>query len=102
MTSISERLRVSFNTHFEWMALATGLFLMALMDPSVDASSWCLFERLGVYFCPGEGLGHSIAYLFRGELAEAWKAHPVGPLAVAVMGGRIFYLIRNLINSTNS
>ncbi|MEQ9265320.1 MAG: DUF2752 domain-containing protein [Balneolaceae bacterium] len=78
-----------FKTHFEWMAFLTGLILMASMSPSDTGLSFCLFERLGVSFCPGEGLGHSISYLFRGEFNEALQANLMGPFAVLILGLRI-------------
>lgn len=94
-----------FKYHFEWIALLTGLVLMGLMNPHVDNGvSFCLFEMANLNFCPGEGVGHSIAYTFRGELGEAVQAHPFGPAAVLILSGRIFYLwkrvfIRNKNNS---
>ncbi|HCI72364.1 MAG TPA: DUF2752 domain-containing protein, partial [Balneola sp.] len=47
--------------HIEWVAFMIGLILMATMDPMTKGTSFCFFELLGISFCPGEGLGHSIA-----------------------------------------
>lgn len=86
-------IRNVFNRHFEWLALCTGLVLMATMNPYTDhGTSLCLFELLDVPFCPGEGLGHSIAFFFRGDFTNAISAHPVGPASVFVLSGRIVYL----------
>ena len=41
---------------------------------------------------PGYGLGHSISFLFRGNLVESLDANYLGPLAVLIIGHRIFHL----------
>lgn len=82
-----------YKYHFEWVALALGLLFMGLMNPYVDTgSSLCLFEALNFNFCPGEGLGHSIAFTFRGDLNEAIEAHPVGPFTILILSGRVLFL----------
>lgn len=87
-----------FQRHFEWVALMGAVLVMALMNPYVDTGlSWCLFERAGVPFCPGEGLGHSIAFIFRGDFGNAFQANALGPFALIVLGGRILYLIKQNI-----
>lgn len=85
-----------FKTHFEWMAFLLGLILMASMSPTDTGLSFCLFERVGVSFCPGEGLGHSIAYLFRGEFNEALQANLMGPVAVVILSLRIGSIWKDL------
>lgn len=87
-------LRQIFNLHFEWVALATGIILLAFMNPYVEQSaSWCLFEWVGIPFCPGEGLGHSISFIFRGEIYKAMEANIIGVFALPVILGRIGVLI---------
>jgi hypothetical protein len=54
-----------------------------------------LFDALGVSFCPGCGLGHSIAWLARGDLAASFQAHPLGLPAVGLVGYRIVDLVRH-------
>ncbi len=67
--------------------------LMGLMDPYVSSSqSLCLLELVNFPFCPGEGLGHAIAFTFRGEISQAMQAHPFGLPAVLILLGRIGYL----------
>lgn len=83
-----------FNRHFEWMALGAGLLLMALMNPYAEqGGSWCLLKLSGVSFCPGEGLGHSIAFIFRGDWHSAMQANVLGPFAIAILLGRIGMLL---------
>ena len=74
-----------------WIA---GLVLLAVMDPtSTDAHySFCLFKFIGIQFCPGCGLGHSISYLFHGNIKASFAAHPLGLFALATIVFRIYRL----------
>lgn len=84
-----------FQHHFEWLALAAGLLAMALMNPyESQGASWCLLEWAGLNYCPGEGLGHSIAYSVRGDFSNAMNAHIMGPAAIIILAGRIAYLLK--------
>ena len=82
-----------FFFHFEWFALATGLLLMALLDPLSTAPSVCPLDLLNVEFCPGEGLGRSISYGFRGNFTASMQAHPAGLAAIIIISGRIITII---------
>ncbi len=85
-----------FKNHFEWVAFASALAVMAMMNPYVDnGPSWCLFELAGFTFCPGEGLGHSIAFLFRGDFAQAVQSNVVGPFTAVILLSRVLYLLYN-------
>lgn len=48
---------------------------------------------MGFQFCPGCGLGHSISYLFHGQVQDSLNAHPLGILALPVISFRIFKLV---------
>ena len=75
-----------------WMV---GLAAMAAADPTAPPLlDLCLFDALGVSFCPGCGLGHSIAWFARGEIAASFQAHPLGVPAVGLLLYRIVHLIR--------
>lgn len=92
-----------FDKHFEWIALAVGLTLMAAMNPYVDnGSSWCLFETLGISYCPGDGLGHSVAFLVRGDYIRAFEANMMGPAAVLVISSRVLYLLHSIYFKRNN
>lgn len=86
-----------FFLHFEWLALASGLLLMAFLDPAGSGASFCPVDRLGFDFCPGEGLGMSIAYGFRGEFAASFQLHPLGIPAIGILTGRIISIFRRNI-----
>lgn len=87
-------LKKTFFLHYEWILLASGLLLMATLNPATNSGTLCLFHNIGIEFCPGCGLGRSVAYLFRGEFAASLQMHPGGVLAVIIIFsriGQIFY-----------
>ena len=77
---------------FAWMA---ALLAMAIMEPGEShLFSFCPFSYM-LKWCPGCGLGHAIAWLFRGEFVVSWQAHPLGIPAVLLLSLRsvkLFYL----------
>lgn len=89
--------------HFEWIVFLAGLLLIGMMNPYIDnGSTLCLLDAAGFPFCPGEGLGHSIAFTFRGDFSNALTAHPFGPAAILIMSGRICYLWKRAFQQINS
>jgi hypothetical protein len=70
-----------------------GLIWLAFMNPSETHFSLCPLKNLGFSFCPGCGLGHSISYLFHGQIKESFHQHPLGIFALMVILMRIFQLI---------
>ncbi len=83
----------NFRKYFELTAWISGLVLLALMNPQTDTHySFCLFKFIGVKYCPGCGLGHSISYLFHGNFKASFNAHPLGLFAVLVIMKRIYHL----------
>jgi hypothetical protein len=82
-----------FKRYFELTAWTSALVLLALMDPATDSHySFCMFKFIGISYCPGCGLGHSISFLFHGNLRESFSAHPLGIFAVLVILFRIYKL----------
>lgn len=89
-----------FKNYFEVAAFSIGLLLLAFMDPEAsNGPTLCLFEQLGFPFCPGDGLGHSIAYTFRGEIYNALQSNILGPLSILIIGFRIGYLLHIKLNN---
>ncbi|MBO6793438.1 MAG: DUF2752 domain-containing protein [Balneolaceae bacterium] len=82
--------------HIEWIAFFIGILMLAIMNPTTDSASLCLFERMGFTFCLGDGLGHSIAYLFRGDLKASINANFMGPIAVIVLVARILFIWKTI------
>tara|TARA_R110000868_G_scaffold304437_23_gene565448 strand:+ start:17031 stop:17339 length:309 start_codon:yes stop_codon:yes gene_type:complete len=89
------------NRHSEWIVFLVGLILMAAMNPYSTSTSWCLIDFIGFTYCPGEGLGHSIAFLFRGEIINSIHANLMGPFVVIGLSFRIIQLWGNLKIKTN-
>lgn len=87
-----------FYAHCEWMALAGGLLLAASFDPySSSEFTWCLLEWIGIPWCPGEGLGHSIAFMARGDIHNSLSSNLMGLPAIIIIGSRTVFLIRNRV-----
>ena len=76
---------------FIWIA---ALLSLAFLNPDSNQVSLCPLHFLGFHYCPGCGLGRSIALLFRGRFVESFAMHPLGSFAVAVIGYRIVQLTR--------
>jgi hypothetical protein len=85
-------IKKTFFLHFEWMALVSFLIIPAFIDPAANSATFCLFHNIGIEFCPGCGLGRSVAYLFRGDLTASFHMHPAGWLAVVVLASRVIQI----------
>ena len=84
---------------FIWLA---ALISLIFHDPSSTHYTICPLNNLGFEFCPGCGLGHSISYLFHGEIIQSFKAHPLGVFAVIMLLYRIISIFRrNFIHQEN-
>lgn len=81
--------------HLEAIIWIAAIIALALTSPVDQCYSLCLFHHLGLDWCPGCGLGHSISWLFRGDLAESFSAHPLGIPALVIITLRIIKIIRN-------
>ncbi|MCU4165965.1 DUF2752 domain-containing protein [Marinilabiliaceae bacterium A049] len=93
--------------HIEAYFWILSLILLAFTNPEADSHySLCLFKNLGFDFCPGCGLGHSIAFFFKGRFLESWQAHPIGFLAIVILIFRAYKILKpdiklKTFNSTN-
>lgn len=82
---------------YMWMAALIYLFFI---DPyQTQHYSLCLFNNLGIEFCPGCGIGRSISMLYRGDLMHSLKMHPLGLFALLMILLRIYKLIKNSLNN---
>jgi len=84
---------------FLWIGL---LLAPILIDPSKSHSSLCLFHNLGIDFCPGCGLGRSLAYFYRGDLAHSFLANPLGIILFGILIFRIISLTIKLTKTNHS
>lgn len=91
-----KRLRKIFKM-IEWEALMWIIALVYLLfiNPyEAGHFSFCAFKNLGIDFCPGCGLGRSIACLYNGDLSHSIEAHPLGLFALVIILYRIIKLIQ--------
>jgi len=87
----------------EAMIWTAGLAILAVAGPYLEGRfTVCIPTLMGFDFCPGCGLGTSVAYLLRGDLASSWAAHPLGVPAVLILGGRIASLLVHQSRSIHS
>jgi len=81
--------------YFELIFWVASLALLGLMSPGSDPHfSLCIFRMLEINFCPGCGLGHSISYLFHGNIQASFSSHPLGIFAVIIILFRIYKLFQ--------
>lgn len=84
-----------FRKNLEAFIWLTALILLFFLEPTSQHHSLCVFHNLGMDFCPGCGLGRSIAWFFNGEIMLSLKSHPFGIIAVFILTFRIFQVFRN-------
>ncbi len=78
---------------FELFFWIIALIFLAMIDPAQPHFSFCLFNRLGFSWCPGCGIGRSVAYLLHGAVAPSLKTHWLGTFALFMIVYRILQLI---------
>ena len=85
--------RVKGVVDFEALTWAVGLAIVAIGDPSSERH-FTLFWPQWVFGIqsPGFGLGHSIGFLFRGDVQSSLNSHLLGAPVVAVLLWRIVTL----------
>lgn len=69
-----------------------AMLYLAVISPAAAHFSLCPIKNLGFDWCPGCGLGHSISYIFHGEIKKSWNSHPLGLFAILVIFHRIITL----------
>ncbi|WP_262247988.1 DUF2752 domain-containing protein [Parapedobacter soli] len=76
----------------EWMCWIAALGLLYFSDPHVHHFSLCPLDNLGIAWCPGCGVGRSIALLMHGNIEASLGMHWLGIPAFLVIVYRIFVL----------
>jgi hypothetical protein len=83
---------------FEAFVWICGLAYLAFFaDPYQSHFTICPLANMGIDFCPGCGLGHSITQIFRGDFSGSFHTHPLGFFAMIIISFRIFTLIKSNI-----
>jgi len=82
-----------FFKYFELVFWIAALIALAVCDPAKPSHFiLCPFQLLGITWCPGCGIGHAIAFLFKGDVAKSFNAHWFGIPALGIILWRIFIL----------
>lgn len=78
----------------EAVVWTAGLVALACTNPEAEGLiEGCLSKLIWGTPCPGCGLGHAVAYLFRGEVVLSFQTHPLGPFAAVILAGRVVRLV---------
>lgn len=76
----------------EWMCWMIALLLLYFSNAHVHHFSLCPLENMGFDWCPGCGLGRSIALLMHGEFQKSMQMHWLGIPVFCVIVHRIYIL----------
>lgn len=80
---------------FELFFWIIALVYLAMINPAEPHFSFCLFKQLGISWCPGCGIGHSISYLLHSDVIKSFQTHVLGTFALVIIVYRILQLIIN-------
>ncbi|HEY0054194.1 MAG TPA: DUF2752 domain-containing protein [Pedobacter sp.] len=80
--------------HFELVAWITALIFLAFTNPGQHHFSLCPLENLHIIWCPGCGLGRSVASILRGNFMASLSYHWFGFPALFILLNRIFILLK--------
>ncbi len=81
--------------NMELIAWIIALFVPFFINPwASDHFSICFFKWIGIDWCPGCGLGKSMAFLYRGEWRLSFQSHWLGAVATLLLAYRVFNLLR--------
>ncbi|WP_345214301.1 DUF2752 domain-containing protein [Mucilaginibacter gynuensis] len=88
-------IRTFFLKYFELIFWVAAIVSLAITDPKAEAHFVLYPLKLaGIGWCPGCGLGHSIAFLLHGDVKSSLHAHWLGIPALIIIVYRIYTLIR--------
>ncbi|MBC7848557.1 MAG: DUF2752 domain-containing protein [Chitinophagaceae bacterium] len=77
----------------ELIAWVVALLIPIFINPAETSHfTLCVFNAIGFNWCPGCGLGRSIASFYRGNISQSLEQHWFGIAAVFVLAYRILYL----------
>jgi len=83
------RFKIWLLKHIEICFWITAILLLFFMNPDNTGDSLCFFHRIGINWCPGCGIGHSIHAALHLQFAESFQQHPLGLAAVLIIFSRI-------------
>jgi hypothetical protein len=94
-TSPIKSIKKFITKKFELLFWIAALIALAVTDPAAPSHyTLCPLKLMGITWCPGCGLGHSIAWLLHGDIKNSFNAHWIGVPALLIILYRIFVLSR--------
>jgi len=91
-------IRTFFLNYFELTFWVSALIALGISYPTQTTHfTLCPLKLMGITWCPGCGLGHSIAFLLRGDVRNSFHAHWMGVPALIIILYRIYDLARQRI-----
>ncbi|MBC8053003.1 MAG: DUF2752 domain-containing protein [Sphingobacteriaceae bacterium] len=83
--------------HLELVIWVSALIVLAFVRPGDDHFTLCPLANLGFVWCPGCGLGRSIASIFQGDFAASFNYHWFGIPALLILLYRIITLSKKYL-----
>lgn len=71
--------------YFEAIIWSTALVLLFFMNPGEGGTSLCILKNLGVSWCPGCGIGHSIHHALHLNFTRSVEEHVLGIPATIIL-----------------
>ena len=84
---------------FELVFWLGAIVALATSDLSVIHYTFCPLANLGITWCPGCGIGHSISAFLHGNIVESLRAHWFGIPATILIFRRIIMLISKIFTN---
>ncbi|HQV00636.1 MAG: DUF2752 domain-containing protein [Bacteroidia bacterium] len=77
---------------FELIVWIVVITYLGFLNPYQETTSLCAFGWLGLTWCPGCGIGHSISFALHGNISASFESHYLGIIALIILLHRIFIL----------
>lgn len=90
-----------FRLPIELLCWVCALLLLYFSNPGLHHFTLCPLENMGFDWCPGCGLGRSIALLMHGKIAASVTMHVLGIPTFLVLIHRIYCLAKPSITIYN-
>jgi hypothetical protein len=81
-----------FSEPIIWTAALVMLWMIYPDDS--EGTTLCIFHHIGFTWCPGCGIGRSMAHFMHGNIQASFHAHWFGIPAVLIIGYRILELLK--------
>jgi hypothetical protein len=83
---------------FELLIWIGVLLYLLLINPAAEHTSFCFYKFIGISWCPGCGIGHSISFALHGDFSASLQSHKFGIIALLILLHRIYILFINHFN----